>query len=164
MPDGAATTVTFDNRLKYAALVEAARLAESDTQLQAVQVRTLDLHDVPSCVSCCLIGISESERLFFCLVQAGIVEVVGDVLWVYTWSDLEFAICGSPAVDVDQATNRRRCWFWRIVMWRVSNSCLVFRFAIVARSYVGAAASGRRYVLASAGRALAPGPALILSR
>jgi hypothetical protein len=41
-------------------------------------------------------------------VQSGLIEIVGDVLWVYTWSDLEYAIAGSPTIDVDQ-----------VVMWRV---------------------------------------------
>lgn len=68
--NGASTVVTFDNRLRYATLVESARLHESDAQLAAV--------------------------------RDGLIEMVGDVLWLFTWADLELAICGSPQVDVDQ--------------------------------------------------------------
>jgi hypothetical protein len=65
---GAQTTVTFENRLQYAALVEQVRLNESAAQLEAV--------------------------------RTGLVDILGDVLWCFTWSELEQRVCGSPVVDV----------------------------------------------------------------
>ena len=35
------------------------------------------------------------------VLQEGFVEMTGDVLWLFSWFDLESAVCGAPTIDID---------------------------------------------------------------
>lgn len=148
MPGGASTVVTFDNRLKYAALVEAARLSESDTQLETIQVCSF-------AYLYCIVSIQfNSINQIDYFVSIGWYRRGG---WRCA---VGLHVVRSRVCDLRLADRRRRSStkytysFDAVIVIVVK---ITHNVVQVACAYGGANASGRRYVLASDERTLASG-------